>query len=129
MPIDLEAASKRYEAVRQALTDATIVVRYARCGQPIPVEVLAKPLEQVEDECDMAHLWVAQKLPALLAELTTTRAMFDHAHREVGRLREACRKARLALDTLMGDTDLDDDESLEMQAMHALGAALEGEQP
>ncbi len=39
-------------------------------------------------------------------------------------LLEAARKARSAIDALMGDTDLDGDESQEFLAMQALSAAI-----
>ena len=40
---------------------------------------------------------------------------------------KAMRLARSALDSLMGDSDLDGDNSREMQAMQALSAALKEE--
>ena len=91
MPVDLEAIRKRCEAVCTALTEAAILARYARLDEHgiVPAAVIPKSLEQLEDEWDMAHLWVAQKLPALLAELTTARALLADALAEAGRLRAA----------------------------------------
>lgn len=50
------------------------------------------------------------------------------AHGE-GELRAAAELARRALDNLMGDSDLDDDDSLEMRAMQALTRALSPSPP
>jgi len=44
----------------------------------------------------------------------------------VRELERAARLARSALDGLMGDSDLEGDDSLEIRAMQALSAALRG---
>jgi hypothetical protein len=46
---------------------------------------------------------------------------------ELDECRDALMLARDALDRLMGDTDLDDDDSLEMRAMRAIDRALRAE--
>ncbi len=53
------------------------------------------------------------------------RPVEDELRVEVERLREALRLGRDALDRLMGGTDLDDDDSVEMRACRAMSAVLE----
>lgn len=67
----------------------------------------------------------ASEVPGLSAALDEAKWESDQLRERVRALEALCRKARDAIDELMGDTDLDDDDSLAFHAMQALVDAVD----
>lgn len=74
-------------------------------------------LERLSEHWERMDGAAARKIDRILKE---RREAVD----EIMRLREAASLAREALDGLMGDSDLPEDDSKEMKAMQALNAVL-----
>ena len=68
---------------------------------------------------------LVQRLSKCEVERDDLRAQVERLHADGAAMRGACQSALSALDVLMGDTDLDSDDSDEMKACQKLAKALE----